>query len=182
MLEEITQGTERITEIVRSLKSYSYMDKAKIQTVNIHEGINDTLVMLRNQLKDGIIVLKEFDENLPHIEVYGSELNQVWTNIIDNAISAMNGKGKITIKTFMEDACIVVQIQDTGVGIPKEIHSKVFDPFFTTKPPGEGTGLGLNISYNIIVKKHNGKINFHSGKEGTCFEIRLPLNNNVTTN
>jgi signal transduction histidine kinase len=177
LLEEIGQGTGRITEIVKSLKSYTYLDKAPIQSVDIHEGLNDTLVMLRSQLKDGITVQKEFDESLPHIQAYGSELNQVWTNIIDNAVSAMNGKGEIVIKTFNEEPWLVVQIIDTGPGIPKGIQGKVFDPFFTTKPPGEGTGLGLNISYNIIVQKHKGKISVISGQRETCFEVKLPLDN-----
>jgi len=179
LLEEIGQGTGRITEIVKSLKSYTYLDKAPIQSVDIHEGLNDTLVMLRSQLKDGITVQKEFDESLPHIQAYGSELNQVWTNIIDNAASAMNGKGEIVIKTFKEELWLVVQIKDTGPGIPKEIQGKIFDPFFTTKPPGEGTGLGLNISYNIIVQKHKGKISVQSGQGETCFEVKLPLENDA---
>jgi len=134
---------------------------------------------LRSQLKDGITVQKEFDESLPHIQAYGSELNQVWTNIIDNAASAMNGKGEIVIKTFKEELWLVVQIKDTGPGIPKEIQGKIFDPFFTTKPPGEGTGLGLNISYNIIVQKHKGKISVQSGQGETCFEVKLPLENDA---
>jgi len=176
LLDEIGEGTGRITEIVKSLKSYSHLDKAPIQSIDIHEGINDTLVMLRSQLKKGITVQKEFDENLPRVQAYGSELNQVWTNIIDNAISAMNGQGKIVIRTFSDETWLVVQIKDSGPGISKDILNKVFDPFFTTKPPGEGTGLGLNISHNIIVQKHNGKISAYSGKDETCFEVRLPIN------
>jgi len=175
LLEEIGEGTGRITEIVRSLKSYSHLDEAPIQSVDIHEGLNDTLVMLRSQLKGGITVQKNFDKNLPSIMAYGSELNQVWTNIIDNSISAMKGKGTITIKTFKGDQCLVIQIKDNGPGIPEDLIGKVFDPFFTTKLPGEGTGLGLNISHNIIVQKHKGKISVNSGPEGTCFEIKLPL-------
>jgi signal transduction histidine kinase len=181
LLEEIGEGTGRITEIVKSLKSYSHMDKAPVQSVDIHEGINDTLVMLRSQLKGGITVEKEFEKDLPRIQAYVSELNQVWTNIIDNAISAMNGSGKIIIKTYKGDLCLVVQIIDTGPGIPADIQGKVFDPFFTTKPPGEGTGLGLNISHNIIVKKHNGKISVRSGPEGTSFEVRLPLDDSAAS-
>jgi signal transduction histidine kinase len=154
------------------------MDKAPIQSVDIHEGLNDTLVMLRSQLKSGITVQKDFDESLPQVQAYGSELNQVWTNIIDNAINAINGQGEIIIKTFQEEGWLVVRITDTGPGIPEEILGKVFDPFFTTKPPGEGTGLGLNISHNIIVQKHKGKISARSGQGETCFEIKLPLENN----
>jgi signal transduction histidine kinase len=179
LLDELGQGTGRITEIVRSLKSYSYMDKAPLQSIDVHEGINDTLVMLRGQLKDGITVQKEFDEDLPAIQAYGSELNQVWTNIIDNAIAAMNGKGTISILTTREELWLVIRITDSGPGIPKEIIGKVFDPFFTTKAPGEGTGLGLNISHNIIVQKHKGKIRVQSGPEGTSFEVKLPIDNRI---
>jgi signal transduction histidine kinase len=179
LLEEIGQGTGRITEIVKALKSYSYQDQSPIQSVDIHEGLNNTLVMLRSQLKTGITVQRKYDEKLPKIQAYGSELNQVWTNIIDNAIKAMNGHGNIIIKTFREDPWLVVKICDTGHGIPEENQAKVFDPFFTTKSPGEGTGLGLNISHNIIVQKHKGEINIQSSPGETCFEIKLPLNNDT---
>lgn len=176
LLHEIEHGTGRITDIVRSLNSYSYLDKAPIQFINVNDGINDTLVMLRQQLKNGITVVKKFDGNLPQIQAYGSELNQVWTNIIDNAISAMNGKGIITIRTYCEEQWLVVQIMNDGPEIPVDVQGKVFDPFFTTKPPGEGTGLGLNISHNII-QKHKGKIGVFSEFEKTYFEIKLPFEN-----
>ena len=175
LLDEIGQGTGRITDIVKSLKSYVYLDKAPVNAIDIHEGLNDTLIMLRSQLKNGIIIQKKYDDDLPKIQAYGSELNQVWTNIIDNAISAMNGKGEITIKTFQDDSWAVIQINNTGPEIPVEIQGKVFDPFFTTKPPGEGTGLGLNITHNIVVQKHKGEISLQSDEENTCFEIRLPI-------
>jgi len=175
LLEEIGHGTGRISEIVKSLKSYSHMDQAPIQSIDIHEGLNDTLVMLGSQLKRGVTVKKNFDDKLPNIQAYGSELNQVWTNIIDNAISAMKGVGKLKIKTSQEDEWLVVQIKNNGPEIPKEVQRKIFDPFFTTKAPGEGTGLGLNISHNIIVQKHHGKINVFSGEKETCFQIKLPL-------
>jgi signal transduction histidine kinase len=180
LLEEIGQGTGRITEIVKSLKSYSYQDTVSIQSINIHEGLNDTLVMLRSQLKSGITVEREFDQHLPLIEAHGNELNQVWTNIIDNAITAMDGKGTLKIKTFRQDKWLVVQFSDTGHGIPKEVKEKIFDPFFTTKPPGEGTGLGLNISHNIIVEEHHGEFNVVSRPGETCFEVKIPLNNGAT--
>ena len=156
------------------------MDKASLQSVDIHVGLNDTLVMLRSQLKKGITVQRDYDESLPHIQAFAGELNQVWTNILDNAISAMNGQGTIHIKTFREDTWVVVQIKDNGPGIAKNIQSKIFDPFFTTKAPGEGTGLGLNISHNIIVEKHYGKMNLYSQPGETCFEIKLPINNDVS--
>ena len=176
LTEEIRQGVERITHIVKALKSYTYLDQAPIQSVDIHEGLDNTLVMLRSQLKNGITVVREYSDNLPHIPAYGSELNQVWTNIIDNAVSAMNGNGKITLKTYKQDSWLIVEIKDSGPGIPEEIQSKVFDPFFTTKPPGEGTGLGLNISHNIITQKHKGIIKVKSKPGETCFQIKLPVN------
>jgi signal transduction histidine kinase len=179
LLAEIGQGTGRITEIVKSLKSYSYQGTASIQSINVHEGLNDTLVMLRSQIKSGITVERQYDEDLPHIEARGNELNQVWTNIIDNAITAMNGKGTLKIKTFRQDNWIIVQISDTGHGIPEDVKNKIFDPFFTTKSPGEGTGLGLNISYNIVVEEHQGEFKVVSKPGETCFEVKLPIKDDV---
>jgi signal transduction histidine kinase len=175
LTEEIKQGADRITQIVNALKSYTYLGQAPIQSVDIHEGLDSTLVMLRSQLKKGITVAREYSANLPRIQAYGSELNQVWTNILDNAINAMNGNGNITLKTYIKGKWLVVEIKDSGPGIPEEIQSKVFDPFFTTKPPGEGTGMGLNISHNIITQKHKGEINVKSNPGETCFQIKLPL-------
>jgi signal transduction histidine kinase len=152
------------------------MDQAPKQPVDIHQGLNDTLIMLRNKLKMGVQVEQEYDENLPLIDAYGSELNQVWTNLIDNAVSAMNGIGKIKIRTYRENSHLVVEITDNGPGIPKDIQPKVFDPFFTTKAPGEGTGLGLSISYNIVTQKHKGLITVNSKPGETCFQVQLPLN------
>jgi signal transduction histidine kinase len=182
LLEEISRGTGKITEIVKSLKSYSHLDKAPLQSVDIHVGLNDTLVMLHNQLKNGITVQRDYDESLPLVQVFAGDLNQVWTNILDNAISAMNGQGTIYIKTFKEDTWVVIQIKDNGPGIAMDIQSKVFDPFFTTKAPGEGTGLGLNISHNIIVEKHKGRMNLYSRPGKTCFEMKIPMNNDVSEN
>ena len=176
LIEEIGLGVGRITEIVKALKSYTYMDQAPIQSVDVHEGLDNTLAMLRGQLSKDIIVEKKYSESLPQIQAYGSELNQVWTNIIDNAIEAMNGSGKIIISTYKEDHWIVIELEDTGPGIPDEIQAKIFDPFFTTKPVGKGTGLGLNISHNIIVQKHKGKISVRSAPGDTCFQIKLPIN------
>ena len=176
LLEEIGQGTSRISEIVKALKSYSFMDQAPTQAVDIHEGLNNTLIILKNKLQSGVRVRQEYAENLPKIEAFGSELNQVWTNMIDNAISAVKGQGEIVLKTYRENSWVVVEIRDNGSGIPPEIQGKIFDPFFTTKAPGEGTGLGLNISHNIIVQKHKGKIAVYSKPGETCFEVKLPLN------
>jgi len=176
LLEEIGQGTGRISELVKALKDYSYLDQAPIQRVDVHEGLDSTLVILRSKLKAGVNVHREYDLMLPEIEAYGSELNQVWTNLIDNAIDAMNGQGEITIRTYLEDQWVVVKIEDNGSGIPAEIQPNLFDPFFTTKAPGKGTGLGLNISHNIIVQKHNGRIDLYSKSGKTSFAVRLPIN------
>ena len=175
LLEEIRQGTGRIAEIVKALKSYSYLDQAPIQSIDVHEGLNDTLVILRSKLKDGIEVRRDYAQELPDIDAFGSELNQVWTNIIDNAIGAMARQGTLVLKTYREDEWIVVEITDTGPGIPPEIQENIFDPFVTTKAPGEGTGLGLNISHHIIVQKHKGEISVCSKPGQTCFQVKLPI-------
>lgn len=174
LLEEINQGSERISEIVKSLKSYAYLDQAPIQSVDVHEGLDNTLVMLRHKLKEGIDVKREYAENLPNIQAYGSELNQVWTNIIDNAVDAMNGKGKIFIKTRQDGEWVVVELEDNGPGIPEDIQEQIFSPFFTTKAVGKGTGLGLNISYKII-EKHSGEIKVFSKPGKTRFQVSLPV-------
>ncbi|HUM72463.1 MAG TPA: ATP-binding protein, partial [Chloroflexota bacterium] len=148
---------------------------APVQAVDIHEGLDNTLVMLRGKLKQGVTVHRRYQPDLPRIEAYGSELNQVWTNIIDNAIGAMKGQGEISLRTYQEGAWVVVEICDNGPGIPPDVQDKIFDPFFTTKAPGEGTGLGLNISHTIIVQKHKGKITVDSHPGQTCFQIKLPL-------
>jgi signal transduction histidine kinase len=173
--EEIRQSAERITQIVNALKSYTYLDQASIQSVDIHEGLDNSLFMLGSQINESITIEREYTTNLPLIEAYGSELNQVWTNLLDNSINAMNGKGKITIKTYKLDEWLIVELQDSGPGIMPEIQSKIFDPFFTTKQPGEGTGMGLNICHNIIVQKHKGEIKVRSKPGDTCFQIKLPL-------
>lgn len=175
LIAEIGQGAHRISAIVKSLKSYSYLDQAPIQAVNLKTGIEDTLLILGNKLRGGITVKRNYAEDLPMIQGYGSELNQVWTNLLDNAIDAINGKGEIRIQTRRDGDWAVVAIEDNGPSIPKEIQSRVFDAFFTTKPPGKGTGLGLNISYNIVVYKHRGDINLVSEPGRTRFEVWLPI-------
>jgi signal transduction histidine kinase/predicted CoA-binding protein len=175
LLEEIAQGAGRIAEIVKALKSYAYLDQAPVQSVDVHEGLNNTLIMLRHKLKEGITVKRDYDERIPKIEAYGGELNQVWTNLIDNAIDAMDGKGQITIRSKYEPPWVAVDVEDNGPGIPEEVQSKLFSPFFTTKPVGKGTGLGLNISYKII-EKHGGDIKVYSHPGRTRFTVRLPVN------
>ncbi len=174
LLLEASQGTERIVKIVRALKSYSYLDQGPKQSIDIHEGLDNTLVMLQSRLKPGIEVRCDYAADLPRIDAFGSELNQVWTNIIDNAIHAMNGSGIIALTTRASGPDIVVEIADSGPGIRPEILRTVFDPFVTTKPPGSGTGLGLNISHGIV-QKHRGEIAVTSKPGETRFTVKLPI-------
>lgn len=175
LLNEIAQGSGRISEIVGALKGYSYLGQAPVQAVNLHEGLDNTLVILRSKLKVGITVHREYGADVPPVQAYGSELNQVWTNILDNAADAMGGKGEITIRTRRENRWAVIELEDNGPGIPADIQSRIFDPFFTTKEPGRGTGLGLATSYSIITDKHRGRISVESRPGRTCFTVRLPI-------
>lgn len=177
LLTEIDLGAGRLSEIVKALKSYAYLDQAPVQAVDIHEGLDNTLVILRSKLKNNISVRRDYAEFLPKIQAYGSELNQVWTNIIDNAADALDELegAEITLRTKWDGDWVIVEILDNGPGIPGGIQSKIYDPFFTTKPPGKGTGLGLNISYNIVVQKHRGDIRVFSKPGQTCFTIILPV-------
>jgi signal transduction histidine kinase len=175
LLAEIDQGTGRISEIVKALKAYSYMDQAPTQAVDVHEGLDNTLAILQSRLNSGIVVRREYAPDLPRIEAYGSELNQVWTNLIDNAIDAMNGEGELALRTCQDDSWVTVDIEDNGAGIPEAIQARIFDPFFTTKPPGKGPGLGLSIAHAIVVQKHQGSIEVHSQPGKTRFQVRLPL-------
>jgi len=175
LLEEIAQGAGQISAIVKALKSYSYLDEGPVQEVSVREGIENTLIILRNKLKAGIAVRREYDGTLPHVQAYGSELNQVWTNLIDNAADAMGGKGVVTIRTRREGECVAVEVEDSGPGIPEAVQPQIFNPFFTTKPVGQGTGLGLNISYNIV-RKHGGWMSFRSRPGKTVFEVKIPIN------
>ncbi|MFH7030432.1 MAG: sensor histidine kinase [Heteroscytonema crispum UTEX LB 1556] len=175
LINEIEQSTARISDLVKAIKGYSYMDQAPLQELDVHEGIENTLLILNHRIKKGIIVNREYDRTLPPICAYGSELNQVWTNLVDNAIDAMDGKGDLTIRTSKENNCILVEISDTGIGIPPAVKSRVFEPFFTTKEVGKGTGLGLEIAYKIIVERHKGDIHFESKPGDTRFRVRLPI-------
>jgi signal transduction histidine kinase len=152
------------------------LDQAPVQTVDVHKGLDNTLVILRHKLEANISVRREYAPDLPKIQAYGSELNQVWTNIIDNAADAITGQGQLIIRTRQDEEWVVVEIEDDGPGIPPEIQPRLFDPFFTTKQPGQGTGLGLDISYNIIVFRHRGDIKVFSQPGKTCFQIWLPIN------
>jgi signal transduction histidine kinase len=174
LMNEIEDSTTRITTLVTAAKQYSQMDRAPHQVLDIHELIDSTLLMLSRKLGD-VHVVKDYDRSLPDIPVYGAELNQVWTNLIDNALQAMDGTGTLTIRTSRTEDCVQVEIADTGPGIPDDIVNRIFEPFFTTKPVGEGTGLGLDISWRIVVHKHHGDLSVESRPGDTRFRVRLPL-------
>jgi signal transduction histidine kinase len=174
LMNEIEDATTRVSTLVGAAKQYSQMDRAPFQVVDVHELIDSTLVILGRKLA-GIEVVKDYDRGLPPLPAYAAELNQVWTNLIDNAVQAMPGDGTLTVRTYREDDCAVVEIGDTGCGIPPEIRARIFEPFFTTKPVGQGTGLGLDISWRIVVKKHHGDIRVTSEPGDTRFQVRLPL-------
>jgi signal transduction histidine kinase len=175
LLNQIDQSTGRIAELVKAMKSYSYMGQSPMQEVDVHEGIESTLIMLGHKLKN-VTLNREFDRSIPRIKAYGSELNQVWTNLIDNAIDAVKGTGKICVGTCREDDQVVVEIVDNGAGIPTDVQAHLFEPFFTTKPVGAGTGLGLVISNRIIADRHGGEIEVESKPGETRFRVRLPIN------
>ena len=179
LLDELDDATRRISALVGAAKQYSQMDRAPYQDIDIHEGLESTLVMLGRRIGDGVTVVTEFDRTLPHIAAYAAELNQVWTNLIDNAVAAMRGHGTLKVRTSREDTCVLVEIGDTGSGIPQELQQRIFEPFFTTKPVGEGTGLGLDISWRIVVTKHGGDIRVASRPGETWFRVRLPISRPV---
>jgi signal transduction histidine kinase len=175
LAREIEEATRRISEIVKALKTYSFVGQAPVRSVDVVDGIENTLVMLRNKLKDGVTVRRDYAEHLPGVDAYGAELNQVWTNLIDNAVDAMGGKGTIVVRVRGDGDSVVVEIEDDGPGMPAGVRQRIFDPFFTTKDPGKGTGLGLSTSRNIVVKKHGGTIEVESRPGSTRFIVRLPI-------
>jgi signal transduction histidine kinase len=176
LLAEVQQATERISQIVQAMKLYTYLDQAPLLEVDVHEGLENTLVIMQHKLKHGVTIKRDYSPNLPRIEAYASELNQVWTNIIDNAVDALNGKGEITLRTYQEDRNVIVEIIDNGPGIPGEILPRIYEPFFTTKPPGRATGLGLHISHDIIANHHRGQLLVESKPGETKFKAILPIN------
>jgi signal transduction histidine kinase len=176
LVEQIVSGTSRMGDLVRAIKQYSYMDQAAEQEIDIHDGLENTLIMFHYRLKYGISVVREYDRSIPRICGHGGELNQVWTNLIDNAIDAMKGQGELVVRTAAEFGRVLVEIRDNGPGIPPEIHNHIFEPFFTTKPVGEGTGLGLDTVYRIV-QQHRGQVRFDSQPGKTSFQVRLPVAN-----
>jgi len=175
LMNEIQDSTGRIMHLVGAAKQYSQLDRAPYQEIDVHDLLDSTLLMLAGKIGKGIKVVKDYDRTLPKIPAYAAELNQVWTNLIDNAVSAMGGQGTLTVRTAMDRDKLLVEFGDTGPGVPKDIQPRIFEPFFTTKPVGEGTGLGLDISWRIVVKKHHGEINLVSEPGDTRFRVWLPL-------
>ena len=175
LMNEIEDSTTRISHLVEAAKQYSQLDRAPYQVVDVHELLGSTLMMLSGKIGSGVKLVKEFDRTLPKIPAYPGELNQVWTNLIDNAVSAMDGEGTLTVRTALDHDDLLVEFRDTGPGVPPEIRDRIFDPFFTTKPVGEGTGLGLDISWRIVVNKHHGSLQVQSVPGDTRFLVRLPL-------
>jgi signal transduction histidine kinase len=174
LLNEIESSTSRISDLVRAVKEYTYMDQTPAQSVDVVKGLENTLTILHHKLKRGVTVRREYEKVPLLVNSFGSELNQVWTNIIDNAIDAMGGKGELRVRTYRDDTCVVVEIADNGPGISPEVKAHIFEPFFTTKGVGEGTGLGLD-TVQRIVKKHRGTIQVNSKPGDTRFQVFLPL-------
>jgi signal transduction histidine kinase len=175
LVGEIERSGRAISDIVRAVKSYTYLDQAAVQPVEIVRSLEDTLMILKHKLKGSIEIVRDYEAELPRLEAYAGELNQVWTNVIDNAIDAMGEQGTLTLRARRLGEAIEVRIADTGPGIPAEAAGRIFDPFFTTKPQGVGTGLGLHIAHNIIVNRHRGSLTFETGPHGTEFRVVVPI-------
>jgi signal transduction histidine kinase len=174
LVAEIQRSGQAISDIVRAVKSYSYLDQVAVQPVDIVRSLEDTLMILKHKLRDSIEIVREFETELPRVEAYAGELNQVWTNLIDNAIDAMEGEGTLTVRARRLGDDIEIRVANTGPGIPPEIADRIFDPFFTTKPQGVGTGLGLHIAHNIVVNRHRGSLTYDTGPSGTEFKVIVP--------
>ena len=174
-LGEMKESTRRISELVAAVRSYSQMDRASMQHIDLTEGLESTLVMLAHKLRDGVTVVRDYGADVPRIEVYAGELNQVWTNLIDNAADAMEGAGTLRLATRVEGDSVVVEIGDTGPGMPPDVAARAFEPFYTTKDVGNGTGLGLDIARRIVVERHGGTITIDSRPGETVLRVRIPI-------
>ena len=175
LLLEIKDSTGRISQLVGAAKQYSQLDRTPHQNVDLHEGLDATLVMLAGKIPDGVTVVKDYDRTLPAVPAYAAELNQVWTNLIDNAVDAVAGAGTVTLRTSRDGDNALVEVIDTGPGVPAELRRRVFEPFFTTKGVGQGTGLGLDVSWRVVVNRHGGDLRVRSEPGDTRFQVRLPL-------
>lgn len=175
LLSEVKESTRRVSELVGAVRSYSQLDRASMQRTDLTEGLESTLVMLGHRLPDGVTVVRDYGAGVPRIEAYAGELNQVWTHLIDNAIDAMGATGRLRVSTRAHDNGVVVEIGDTGPGMPEDVRAHAFEPFYTTKGVGEGTGLGLDVARRIVVERHGGEITIESGPDETVLRVRLPL-------
>jgi signal transduction histidine kinase len=176
LMNEIEDSTTRVSTLVNAARQYSQLDRAPFRSVDVHELLDSTLLMLSNKFGEGISLVKEYDRTVPEVPAYPGELNQVWTNLVDNAVAAMAATGgTLTVRTARDHDRVLVEFRDTGPGVPAEIRERIFEPFFTTKPVGEGTGLGLDISWRIVVRKHHGSLDVESVPGDTRFQVRLPL-------
>jgi signal transduction histidine kinase len=175
LLAEIKESSRRISALVSAVKSYSQMDRASMQHIDVTEGLESTLVMLGHKLRDGVTVVRDYGVNVPAIDAHAGELNQVWTNLIDNAVDAMGGKGTLRLCTRAEQDHIVIEVVDTGHGMPPHVAERAFEPFYTTKAAGQGTGLGLDIARRIVTERHGGTITIDSRPGSTMLVVRLPV-------
>jgi signal transduction histidine kinase len=174
LLGEVKESTRRISELVAAVRSYSQLDRASMQHIDVTDGLDSTLVMLGHKLRDGVTVVREYGADVPRIDAYAGELNQVWTNLIDNAVDAMDGTGTLRVATHAEGGGVVVEIGDTGPGMPPQVAARAFEPFYTTKEVGKGTGLGLDIARRIVVERHGGAITIDPRPGETVLRVRLP--------
>jgi signal transduction histidine kinase len=178
LLDEVAEAAGRISALVGRAKQYSQMDRSPLQRIDLHDGLESTLTMLKHKLETGIAVVRDYDRSLPLLPAYAGELNQVWTNLIENAVDAMegmDGQGKLTVRTGRDGECLIVEIADTGQGIPEAVLPHIFEPFYTTKPVGKGTGLGLDICWRIVVQRHGGDLRVTSEPGHTSFRVLLPV-------
>jgi signal transduction histidine kinase len=178
LLEEVGEASGRISALIAAAKQYSQMDRSPLQQLDVHDGLESTLTMLKHKLETGIEVVRDYDRSLPELPAYAGELNQVWTNLVDNAVDAMDGMdgtGRLTVRTAREGDQVLVEIGDNGPGIPEAAAAHILEPFYTTKPVGKGTGLGLDICWRIVVQRHHGDLRFTSSPSDTRFQVLLPL-------
>jgi signal transduction histidine kinase len=178
LLEEVGEASGRISALIGAAKQYSQMDRSPLQQLDVHDGLESTLTMLKHKLETGIEVVRDYDRSLPELPAYAGELNQVWTNLVDNAVDAMegmDGTGRLTVRTAREGDLVLVEIGDNGPGIPEAAAAHILEPFYTTKPVGKGTGLGLDICWRIVVQRHHGDLRFTSAPGDTRFQVLLPL-------
>jgi len=174
LLDELAEAARRISTLIGAAKQYTQMDRSPLQHLDVHEGLESTLTMLNHKLGTGIEVVRDYDRSLPKLLAYEGELNQVWTNLIDNAVDAMDGRGILTVRTRLDGDRVLVEIGDSGTGIPEPVAAHIFEPFYTTKPVGKGTGLGLDICWRIVVQRHGGDLRVTSTPGDTRFQVLLP--------